>query len=84
VALDEVPDVLGDGIARDVASRSNAFGHLLRHILRPMFERVERDDANRSIELPDEQIGDDGSRSARSISVSRYMAPATPKLSTTR
>jgi hypothetical protein len=25
-----------------------------------MFERVERDDANRSIELPSEQIGDDG------------------------
>jgi hypothetical protein len=60
VGLDEVADVLRDRLALDIAPRLNAFGYLLRHILRPMFERVERDDANRSIELPGEQIGDDG------------------------
>jgi hypothetical protein len=59
-ACNEVLDMLGDGGAIDVAAGLNFGGDIFRYVLRPMLQRVEGDNADRVVELPRQEIGDDG------------------------
>lgn len=56
VVLDEVLDLLGDRLAREVASFLNLFGDLPRNVIGPMLMGVEGHHANRVIELPAQEI----------------------------
>jgi hypothetical protein len=53
--------MLGDGGAIDVAAALNFGGDTFRNVLRPMPKRVEGDNADRVVELPPQETGDDGS-----------------------
>jgi hypothetical protein len=56
--LDEIPDVLGDGIAGNVAPGLNLLGELPRNIISLMFQRVDGHHANRRVELSGHEVGD--------------------------
>src|SRR5271168_2835829 len=57
-ALDEVSDMLGNGSTFNVAAGLNLESDVLGNILRPMFKRIEGDDAHWFVELSRHQIGD--------------------------
>ena len=60
VAVHKVADVLGHGDALDIATNLDFGGNRFRNVVRPMLKRVERDNADRIIELASQEIGDYG------------------------
>jgi hypothetical protein len=56
--INEVLDMLGHGLASDVAPHLYFLSDIFGNVVRPMLQRVE-DDANRIIELPGHKIVDD-------------------------
>jgi hypothetical protein len=60
VALDEVPNVVREGIALDIASKLYLVGDLPEHIVGPMLQGIEGHHPNWGIELASHEIGDDG------------------------
>src|ERR1700726_610525 len=59
VAGNEVMNMLGDGNAFDIAAGLDFGSDIFRDVLRPMFKRIEGDNADRVVELPGHEIGDD-------------------------
>src|SRR5258708_39902884 len=51
--------MLGDGGAFDLAAGLNFEGDIFRDVLRPMLKRIEGDNADRVVELPGHEIGND-------------------------
>ena len=60
MARDEVPDMLRDRDAFDIAAGSDFLGDLFRDVFGPVLHSVEGDDAYRIVELPRHEISDDG------------------------
>ena len=60
MARDEVPDMLRDRDAFDIAASSDFVGDIFRDVFGPVLQRVEGDDAYRIVELPRQEISDDG------------------------
>src|SRR5580704_6360957 len=55
----EIYQMIGYFVAFDVAATLDFPRHVFRQIVGPMFERVERENADRIAEAPRHQIGDD-------------------------
>jgi virulence factor BrkB len=60
VSINKVSEMLGHGLARNVASSLNFLSDIFGNVVRPMFQSVEGHDANRIIELPGHKFTDDG------------------------
>jgi hypothetical protein len=59
VAIDKVAKRFRNVVTIDIATRPDFEGDIFRDGLRPMLKGVEGDDADRIVELPGDQIGDD-------------------------
>jgi hypothetical protein len=60
ISINKVLEMLGYGLARNVASGLNFLSGIFGNVVRPMLQSVEGYDANRIIELPSHKVADDG------------------------
>jgi hypothetical protein len=60
VSINKVSEMLGHGLARNVASSLNFLSDIFGNVVCPMLQSVEGHDANRIIELPGHKFTDDG------------------------
>src|SRR3954469_14805183 len=60
MAINKIKDVLGHGLALNIAPSLKFSRDICGNIVRPMLQSVEGYDANRVIELPGHEVADDG------------------------
>jgi hypothetical protein len=59
VTIDNVAKRFRNVVTIDIAARLDFEGDIFRDVLGPMRKRVQSDDADRVVELPRHQVGDD-------------------------